>query len=224
MWYVLGSINSYSLTNIEVQQRGNIGTRLSKLDAPDGPYVALILAKAGLDRLGLGDRCTQDLKAPILYHAVSQGALAVEIRSNDPKTKKLCEALIHWETQWKCFAERACLRVLEGGCSVPVGIESSLEVCKGEGVHAGILKMTGCVTALDGVAHVEQTLEQKVDSEKEAEELGINLAKQLIANGAKAILDDITKDRETRVGVNKTTAEVIAIENTMEGSLQGAAA
>lgn len=192
-------------------------TRLSKLDDPAGPYAAIILAKAGLVRLGLGHRCTADLTAPTLYHAVSQGALGVEIRSDDPEAKRLCEALIHWETQWKCGAERACLRVLEGGCSVPVGIDSALEVCEKEGVRAGVLKLTGCVTALDGREHVEHSVEAEVSSEKEAEEAGVRLAKVLIETGARAILDDITKDRAMRVAseATKTQAEVTAIENAM---------
>jgi len=180
--------------------RGNLNTRLAKLDAPDGPYAALILAKAGLVRLGLGNRCTADLGAPTLYHAVSQGALAIEIRSDDLESKKLCEALTHWETQWRCYAERMYLRVLEGGCSVPVGIESRLEVCVGEGVRAGILRMTGCVTSLDGGRHVEHTAEEEVRNLEEAEDVGARLAKVLIGSGAQAILDEITEDRERRAG------------------------
>jgi len=181
--------------------RGNLNTRLVKLDAPDGPYAALILAKAGLVRLGMGNRCTADLTAPILYHAVSQGALAVEIRSDDLEARKLCETLTHWKTKWMCCAERSCLRVLEGGCSVPVGIASALDVRTTEGTQVGVLKLTGCVTALDGQSHVEHTLEQKVHSVEDAEAAGAKLARTLIATGAKAILDDITKDRATRAGV-----------------------
>jgi len=193
--------------------RGNLNTRLAKLDAPNGSYAALILAKAGLVRLGLGGRGTADLTAPILYHAVSQGALAVEIRSNDSEAKKLCEALTHWQTKWLCCAERACLRVLEGGCSVPVGITSALDVRTIEGAQAGVLKLTGCVTGLDGGSHVEHTLEQEVHSVEEAEEVGAKLARTLIATGAKTILDDITKDRERRAGVDKSEAEAANIEH-----------
>lgn len=119
---------------------------MAKLDAPDGPFTAIILAKAGMVRLGMGHRCTADLTAPILYHAVSQGALGVEIRSNDPEVKSLCDGLTHWQTFWRCWAERGCLRVLEGGCSVPVGIDSTFTE-KAEG-KSGVLKLTGCVTAI----------------------------------------------------------------------------
>lgn len=168
---------------------------MAKLDAPDSPFTAIILAKAGMVRLDMGHRCTSDLTAPILYHAVSQGALGVEIRSDDPEVKGLCEGLTHWQTFWRCWAERGCLRVLEGGCSVPVGIDSKLTE-KEEGKKCGVLKLTGCITSLDGVDHVEETVEEEVSSVEEAEELGAKLARSLMSKGGKAILDDITKDRE----------------------------
>ena len=168
-------------------------TRLAKLDAAGSPYSALILAKAGLVRLGRGNRITSDLAAPTLYHAVSQGALAVEIRSNDTKSRELCSSLSHWETEWKCLAERACLRVLEGGCSVPVGVNSMLEVKEGE---EGVLTLTSCVTSLDGGMHVEHTVVEAVKSKEEAEAVGVKLAKVLFNTGAKAILNDIKEDRE----------------------------
>lgn len=180
--------------------RGNLNTRLAKLDAPDGPYTALILAKAGLVRLGMGDRVTADLTAPILFHAVSQGALAVEIRSDDQEARELCKMLTHQETQWKCLAERALLRELEGGCSVPVGVSTSLsQIDKSASeLTRATLEITGCVTSLDGSVHVQDTLTQEIESTRGAEELGRNLAIKLMANGAKAILDDITQDRRKR--------------------------
>ncbi|KAG2070638.1 porphobilinogen deaminase [Suillus decipiens] len=189
--------------------RGNLNTRLAKLDAPDGPYTALILAKAGLVRLGFGDRVTADLTAPILYHAVSQGALAVEIRADDQEARKLCKALTHQETQWKCLAERALLRELEGGCSVPVGVSTSLshiDKSAGELIRA-TLTITGCVTSLDGSVHVQDTLSQEIESTRDAEELGRNLATKLLSSGAKAILEDITQDRRKRATETETTAE-----------------
>lgn len=175
-------------------------TRLAKLDAPDGPFTALVLAKAGLVRLGLGHRITCHLRAPVLYHAVSQGALAVEIRAGDAHVHKLCKALTHQETQWKCLAERAMLRMLEGGCSVPVGVDTSLsDADKGEdGLKSGLLQITGCVTSLDGTAHVQHTLSAIVHNIEEVEELGVRLATTLMENGAKAILDDIARDRAER--------------------------
>jgi len=189
--------------------RGNLNTRLAKLDAADGRYTALILAKAGLVRLGMGHRVTSDITAPILYHAVSQGALAVEIRSNDTQVRELCKSLTHRQTEWKCLAERACLRVLEGGCSVPVGVESLLRISNDD-KQEGLLTLTGCVTAIDGSSHVEHTVVEEVKSKEEAEAVGIRLAKILIDTGARAILDDITKDRARRVEEEKLREEKAA--------------
>jgi len=89
-----------------------------------------------------------------------------------------------------CSAERAMLRVLEGGCSVPVGASTSID--------NNTLKLMGCVTSLGGETHVEMTLEERVHSIQEAESLGGRLAELLIENGAKEILDALTKDREVK--------------------------
>ncbi|GLB36582.1 putative porphobilinogen deaminase, dipyromethane cofactor binding domain [Lyophyllum shimeji] len=187
--------------------RGNLNTRLAKLDAAGGPYAALILAKAGLVRLGMGDRVTADLQPPTLYHAVSQGALAVEIRDDDTEALALCRQLTHWETEWMCLAERACLRVLEGGCSVPIGVASKLDVEESEH-KAGTLTLTCCVTALAGDRHFEHTLRERVTSVEEAEEIGSRLARILSDKGGRGILDEINQDRERRVAeADKATKE-----------------
>ncbi|KAI0307512.1 porphobilinogen deaminase [Multifurca ochricompacta] len=183
----------------DVPKRGNLNTRLSKLDDPNGPYAALILAKAGLVRLGFGDRVTSDILAPTLFHAVGQGALAVEIRANDVEAHQLCDALTHWQTSWRCLAERACLRILEGGCSVPVGVHSELVPSPGD-VREGRLRLVGTITAIDGQRHVEREIDGEVSSPEHADELGTQLAKALIATGGRELLDEITKDREQRVG------------------------
>lgn len=143
----------------------------------------------------MGDRVTTDITPPTLFHAVSQGALAVEIRADDTEAIKLCAMLTHKETQWRCTAERACLRVLEGGCSVPVGVASKINLLDGKEV----LTLTGCVTALNGETHVEHTLEGIIANVDDAEKLGEKLAKVLVENGARQILDDINKDRDRRV-------------------------
>ncbi|KAF8992919.1 porphobilinogen deaminase, dipyromethane cofactor binding domain-containing protein [Cyathus striatus] len=174
--------------------RGNLNTRFSKLDAEDGPFAAIILAKAGVVRLQMGHRITADIPPPTLFPAVSQGALAVEIRSDDEEAIELCRRLMHKETQWICLAERACLRVLEGGCSVPVGISSRLDV---EGSDE-VLTLTGCVTAIDGSDHVEQTVKEKVSSTEDAEAVGTKLAKLLNENGAARILQAVNQDRAKR--------------------------
>ncbi|WWC66306.1 porphobilinogen deaminase [Kwoniella pini CBS 10737] len=106
--------------------RGNLNTRFSKLDNPSSPFSALILAMSGLSRVGMSHRVVSALSSPTLMHAVGQGALAVEIRIEDNRTRNCLLGLGHWPTEWTCGAERGCLRVLEGGCSVPVGVESEI--------------------------------------------------------------------------------------------------
>ncbi|KAF9038344.1 porphobilinogen deaminase [Hymenopellis radicata] len=177
--------------NLQFQDcRGNIDTRLAKLDAEDGPYAAIILAKAGLVRLNATHRIAVDLTPPVLFHAVSQGALAVEIRTDDPEALRLCQTITHKPSHIRCFAERACLRVLEGGCSVPVGVDSSYE--------DGVLNLTGCVTSLEGTKHVEYSLKEKVDTIEESEEVGTAMARKLIDMGAKKILEEISVDKMKR--------------------------
>ncbi|KAJ3540556.1 hypothetical protein NMY22_g4248 [Coprinellus aureogranulatus] len=185
-----------------MDSRGNLNTRLSKLDAPDSPYAALVLAKAGLVRVGFGHRITADLKPPTMLYAVSQGALGIEIRSDDHEAAELCQRLIHRPTQLRCLAERACLRVLEGGCSVPVGVHSELQ--------GDVLTVTGCVTSLDGAEHVEQTVRDKVTSTDAAEEVGRKLAQALLSTGAKKILDDINQERDRRIVQAKAEDEIAA--------------
>jgi len=178
-----------------IDVRGNIDTRLRKLDDPNGPYTAIILAKAGMLRMAMESRLTSDLAPPILYHAVGQGALAVEIRSSDSYARELCESLTHRETLWRCSAERAMLRELEGGCSVPVGAHSSL--VEGED-GLDVLTLVGCVTSIDGVTHIQGVLEERVSSLPEAEKVGKELAKTLLQNGANSILEGIKKLKEAQ--------------------------
>jgi hydroxymethylbilane synthase len=187
----------------------------------------LILAKAGLLRLGFGDRVASDVVPPTLFHAVGQGALAVEIRADDAEARTLCDALTHWPTSWRCLAERACLRVLEGGCSVPVGVHSELvpnpldplgplaEGGGGDGRTAR-LRLVGTITAVDGQRHVEQEIGREVKSAEEAEEVGAQVARLLIEAGGKEILDEVAKDRERR-GAGQATGTEGAVadgENT----------
>jgi hydroxymethylbilane synthase len=103
---------------------------------------------------------------------------------------------MHWPTQWKCLAERACLRRLEGGCSVPVGISSELQI--DEDLRGGVLTITGCVTSIDGTRHIEHTLNERVHTTTDAEALGTRLAQMLMQTGADAILEDIKADRAKR--------------------------
>ncbi|WFC98048.1 hydroxymethylbilane synthase [Malassezia yamatoensis] len=109
--------------------RGNIQTRLAKLDAEKGPYTALVLAAAGLKRLDLAERITAYLTAPVMLHAVGQGSLGIEIRTpgkspRDARVKALIESIGDWRATWRCSAERALLHRMEGGCSIPLGVAS----------------------------------------------------------------------------------------------------
>ncbi|MCY7320498.1 MAG: hydroxymethylbilane synthase [Phormidesmis sp. CAN_BIN36] len=159
--------------------RGNVITRLAKLDA--GEYDALILAVAGLERLELGDRVHQVIPAEISLHAVGQGALGIECRSDDAEVLAVIKALEHQPTAYRCYAERAFLRELEGGCQVPIGVNTLI---KGD-----TLTLTGIVASVDGQKIVKGEVS---GATIEAEALGTQLAHQLVEQGAKEILDEIS--------------------------------
>ncbi|KAI9703120.1 MAG: porphobilinogen deaminase [Candelina mexicana] len=175
--------------------RGNVGTRLSKLDAEDGQYSCLILAAAGLQRLELGDRITQYLDSENggILHAVGQGALGVEIREGDQKTTRLLEKLACSKTTMACLAERSLLRTLEGGCSVPIGVESRW-VANEDGDGEKLL-MKAVVVSLDGKESVEAEKCDRIESKGQADEFGWALARDLVEKGASKILEKITLNR-----------------------------
>ncbi|OMH82641.1 Porphobilinogen deaminase [Zancudomyces culisetae] len=105
--------------------RGNLNTRFKKLDAEDSVYAALVLAVAGVRRMGWEDRISEFLDPQVsMKYAVGQGALAVEVRDDDYATMSLIKPLIHNKTMVECTAERALMRKLEGGCSIPIGVSS----------------------------------------------------------------------------------------------------
>ncbi|MBD2068070.1 hydroxymethylbilane synthase [Leptolyngbya sp. FACHB-671] len=158
--------------------RGNLNTRLGKLDA--GEYDGIILAVAGLQRLGMGDRIHQVLSPEVSLHAVGQGALGIECRAEDNEILSLLKALEHPPTAYRCYAERSFLRELEGGCQVPIGVNTSLQ--------GDTLTLTGIVASLDGQTLVKDTLTGTAD---QAEQLGIDLANRLKQQGAQEILNEI---------------------------------
>ena len=158
--------------------RGNLNTRLRKLD--EGGYDAIILAVAGLQRLDMGDRIHQILPSDISRHAVGQGALGIECRSGDEEILSLLKVLEHEPTAYRCYAERAFLRELEGGCQVPIGVNTTIE--------DDTLTLVGVVASLDGKRLVQNTIEGPLS---QAEQLGVMLAKQLRSEGAQEILDEI---------------------------------
>ncbi|NEQ75447.1 MAG: hydroxymethylbilane synthase [Okeania sp. SIO2C9] len=158
--------------------RGNLNTRLAKLDA--GEYDALILAFAGLHRLGMGDRIHQVIPPEVSLHAVGQGALGIECRAGDNDILDILKSLEHTSTAQRCYAERAFLRELEGGCQVPIGVNTKIE---GEQ-----LTLTGIVASLDGQKLVKDVVTGGVN---DAEQIGTELAQKLRKQGAQEILDEI---------------------------------
>ncbi|WP_375512371.1 hydroxymethylbilane synthase [uncultured Nostoc sp.] len=158
--------------------RGNLITRLAKLDA--GEYDALILATAGLERLGMGDRVHQILPANISLHAVGQGALGIECRADDSELLSLLKVIEHPETRDRCLAERSFLRSLEGGCQVPIGVNTE--------ISGDNLTLTGIVASVDGQKLVKDTVTGIANN---AEALGIELAELLRQQGAQEILSEI---------------------------------
>ncbi|ODH01307.1 hydroxymethylbilane synthase [Nostoc sp. KVJ20] len=158
--------------------RGNLITRLAKLDA--GEYDALILAAAGLERLGMSDRVHQVIPKEISLHAVGQGALGIECRADDSELLSLLKAIEHPETRDRCLAERSFLRSLEGGCQVPIGVNTE--------ISGDNLTLTGIVASVDGQKLVKDTVTGKANN---AEALGTELAEVLRQQGAQEILEEI---------------------------------
>lgn len=158
--------------------RGNVNTRLAKLD--NGEYDGLILAAAGLNRLGFNDRISQVLSPEISLHAVGQGALGIECREGDGMVLPLFQPIVDFATTQCCLAERSFLRELEGGCQVPIGVGSSLA--------EGSLILKGMVASLDGKTLIKGECQGDIN---DPESVGIELAHHLKEQGAQVILDQI---------------------------------
>ena len=162
--------------------RGNLNTRLAKLDA--GEYDALILAAAGLQRLDMADRIHQLLPATISLHAVGQGALGIECRTDDQEVLGLLKSLEHLPTAQRCYAERAFLRDLEGGCQVPIGVNTE--------IVGDRLTLKGIVASVDGQRIIQGTVTGVITKDTgSAESLGTQLANDLRGQGAQEILAEI---------------------------------
>lgn len=181
--------------------RGNLNTRLKKLDEGSGgvAYDALVLATAGLERMGWGERLSQELNKSACMYAVGQGALAVETRVDDQRINKLLAPLNDPDTYISCSAERAFLHTLEGGCSVPVGVHSTIDDSTTK-----CLTMEGAVFSLDGsekVGGVESLVLPEnyrdlslTEWGEMAKTMGERLARKLLTRGAGRILEQAKKD------------------------------
>ena len=161
-----------------VTLRGNVNTRLAKLDA--GEFDAILLAVAGIKRLGMEERIRERLDPSVSLPAVGQGAVCIECRETDAATNELLAPLNHRETQIRVAAERAMNAHLEGGCQVPIGGYAEL--------HGDQLHLRGLVGEPDGSRLLRAELRGPA---VQAEQLGAQLAQRLLAQGAKDILDKV---------------------------------
>jgi len=161
--------------------RGNVNTRLAKLD--DGQFDAIILASAGLIRLGMGERITEQLSIEQSLPAAGQGAVGVECRVDDKETRALLSVLHHEDTSICVTAERAMNRHLNGGCQVPIAGFAVLE-------EGGQVFLQGMVANPDGDEMLRAELRGPI---ADAEQIGISVADDLLSQGAQAILDAVYK-------------------------------
>lgn len=161
-----------------VDLRGNVDTRLRKLD--EGQMDAIILAAAGLERLGHKDRIKEVIPADICLPAVGQGALAIECRTDNEEVRQMLEFLNSLPTKQATDAERAFLGLIEGGCQVPIGVHAEVE--------NDIITINAIIASLDGTTILRDTIS---GSAQDAEALGKQLGNKMLAEGGKQILASI---------------------------------
>ena len=155
--------------------RGNVGTRLSKLD--EGQYDAIILASAGLKRLGLADRIAHEIETDWMLPAGGQGAVGIECRISDERIVNYLAPLNHPTTAYRVKAERAVNNHLQGGCQVPIGVYST--------ISSDQITIKALVGRTDGSEIIQDTIKGHIDN---AEALGVELAERLLQAGAGEIL------------------------------------
>lgn len=158
--------------------RGNVDTRIRKLD--EGQYDALILATAGLVRLGLQDRISARISVAEMLPAVGQGAVAIETRSDNEFAVEATRKLDHHETRLSCLAERSFLRSLGGGCQFPIAAHAVVE--------GDSLRLDGLVAKPDGSEILRDTLSGPL---VDPEALGSQLAEHLLQQGARSLLNEL---------------------------------
>lgn len=181
--------------------RGNVPTRLQKLDAEDGPFDALILGAAGLLRLDLGHRISHFLDSSDgnMLYAVGQGAIGIENRSDDPDVKQVLSLVNHMPTFLAITCERSLLRTLEGGCSAPLGVETRwVRGWGGKQADSAIL-MKAIVVSVDGTSSAEVEMEEEIESVEQAVAFGVKVAAELTSKGADKILAEIKAKKPTEI-------------------------
>ena len=161
-----------------IEIRGNVDTRLRKL--AEGEYDAVVLAKAGIVRLGHASRVTEVLPPEIVLPAVGQGALGVEFMASREKEFRLVDQLIDRNTMLAVKAERALLADIQGGCRLPLGAWARLE--------AGEMVIDACVLAADGTESIRRRRKKVCHNERDAETLGKEVAGELLGAGAERLL------------------------------------
>lgn len=159
--------------------RGNVNTRLRKLE--DENFDAIVLAVAGLTRLGFSERITQVIPRSICLPAVGQGALAIETRDDDDEIKQMLAFLHDDKTADATTAERSFLARVEGGCQVPVGVYAEVN-------KENLLKVEAVIGSIDGKCLIRDEI---VGQRAEAESLGIQLAEKILANGGLVIMQSL---------------------------------
>lgn len=191
--------------------RGNIDTRMRKCDDESLGFDATILAAAGLLRMGVGHRIGQWLDSESvgggMLHAVGQGALAIEVREDDQTVLDLLKGINDTETMLACEAERSIMRTLEGGCSVPIGVETHWVPGKDSSAST-VLSLKALVVSVDGSEGAEVELSEEVGDMKAADDLGKKAAGILVERGAGKILDAINKVRAEVPGTASAAAAI----------------
>ncbi len=165
------------------EMRGNLNTRLRKLK--EEGYAGMMLAYAGIKRLGMADKATEILEPDRMLPAVGQGIIAVEARADDSQLKEMLSGFNSKDSETAALAERAFLRLLEGGCQVPIGVHTSLEN----------KRLTGMVASLDGETLIKDSVPF---DEQDPDRTGTELGRRLLSLGADKILDEIKAASDPR--------------------------
>ncbi|MFQ5713066.1 MAG: hydroxymethylbilane synthase [Candidatus Scalinduaceae bacterium] len=165
-----------------VDLRGNLDTRLKKLDS--GDLDAIVVARAGLLRFSLSENASEIIPYDIMLPAVGQGALCIEIRDNDDEVKEVISILNHHETMCEVKTERVLLAKLQGGCQVPIGAHAEI-------VFPANLKLEAVVCSLNGTTIIRDSIEGKID---DFADIGYELAYKLLRMGGDTILEEIRKN------------------------------
>ena len=167
-----------------VDIRGNVNTRIRKMQ--EGYCSAMVMAAAGLQRLDMGEHITEIIDLDEMIPACGQGAIAIEIKDNDPDIENIISAINDRETLITTNAERAFLKTLEGGCQIPVGSHSKIE--------GDTFTITGFISSINGLNFMKETAQGKID---DAEQLSIEIAKKIYIRGGKQILDQVRTENIT---------------------------